>query len=98
MTHWQLPASSAALACAATVLSVSAAMAQGLEAKKAALLDEMNKLDCKMTTPEADITMPRLGITRPEAIAIANEWLFAGQAKFGSDEETLIILPPLCKK
>ncbi len=83
--------------CIVAMASAKVAVGQSLDAKKAVLIAEMNKLDCKMTTPEADVAMPRLGITRPEAIAIANEWLSAGHAKFGSDEETLIILPPLCK-
>ena len=45
----------------------------------------------------ADRKMPDLGITRPEAVAIANELLAAGHAKFGEDEETLIILSPICE-
>ncbi len=47
------------------------AVANELEAKKAALIAEMNKYDCQMSTPQADISMPQLGMTRPEAIAIA---------------------------
>ena len=78
-------------------LASHGAAANELEAKKAALIAEMNKYDCQMTTPQADISMPQLGITRPEAIAIAALMRGEGIAKFGDDEETLILLPPACK-
>ena len=83
--------------CLAIALLPFTAFAGDLQAKKEALIAVMNETDCKMTTPEADVKMPELGITRPEAVAIANELLAAGQAKFGEDEETLVILPPICE-
>ena len=73
------------------------AAANELEAKKAALIAEMNKYNRQMSTPQADISMPQLGITRPEAIAIAAVMRGEGIPKFGDDEETLILLPPACK-
>ena len=68
-----------------------------LEDKKAALIEEMNRYDCQMTTPQADISMPQLGITRSEAIALGALMRGEGIAKFASDEETLLLLPPACK-
>ena len=78
-------------------LAAQGVAANELETKKAALIAEMNKYDCQMTTPQADISMPQLGITRPEAVALANIMQGEGIAKFGSDEETLVLLPPACK-
>ncbi|MEM7061529.1 MAG: hypothetical protein AAF557_28465, partial [Pseudomonadota bacterium] len=62
-----------------------AAAADTLKEKKEALIAEMNKYDCRMDTPQADISMPQLGITRPEAIALAVEMQGQGIAKLDED-------------
>lgn len=67
------------------------------DAKKDALIEAMNQNGCQMTTAQANITMPALGISRPEAIRMSREMMAAGIATFGADQETLILLPPACK-
>ena len=82
---------------AAICIASQGVAANSLEEKQAALIAEMNKYDCQMTTPQANISMPELGITRPEAIALGAVMRGEGIAKVADDEETLILLPPACK-
>lgn len=82
------------LITAVLVLSSNTAWADD---KKAALIEAMNKNGCKMTTPQADVQMPQLGIDRPTAIKLSREMMAEGIATFAADEETLLLLPPACK-
>ncbi|MGR3503769.1 hypothetical protein [Pseudaestuariivita sp.] len=66
--------------------------------QKAALIAAMNASDCTLTTAEASQVLPRLGITRPAAIALSRQMMTEGIATFASDEETLVLLPPACTK
>ncbi|KIN64685.1 hypothetical protein Z946_3577 [Sulfitobacter noctilucicola] len=64
---------------------------------KAALIKAMNDNECKMTTEQANVIMPELGIDRPTAIRLSREMMAEGVATFADDEETLLLLPPACK-
>ncbi|MEQ6248352.1 hypothetical protein ABMC89_05630 [Sulfitobacter sp. HNIBRBA3233] len=66
------------------------------EDKKAALIEAMNKNGCQMTTEQADVQMPQLGIDRATAITLSREMMAEGIATFAADEETLLLLPPAC--
>lgn len=79
------------------LLTASAASAQ-TPAQKDALIAAMNDSDCTLTTAEASQVMPRLGISRTAAIALSRQMMAEGIATFGSDEETLVLLPPACTK
>lgn len=72
--------------------------AEDLSAKKAALIEQMNANGCMMTTPQGNEQMPKMGITRPQAIAISRQMMAEGIATFASDQETLLLLPPACTK
>lgn len=63
-----------------------------------ALIAAMNESDCNLTTAEANEVMPRLGISRPEAIALSRKLMQDGVVTFADDEETLVLLPPACTK
>jgi len=63
-----------------------------------ALIAAMNESDCTLTTAEANEVMPRLGISRPEAIALSRQMMRDGVVTFADDEETLVLLPPACTK
>lgn len=82
------------LITAVLVLSSTTAWADD---KKAALIEAKNKNGCMMTTPQADVQMPQLGIDRPTAIKLSREMMAEGIATFAADEETLLLLPPACK-
>jgi hypothetical protein len=64
--------------------------------EKTALIEQMNKNGCKMTTEQANVQMPELGIDRPTAIKLSREMMAEGIATFAADEETLLLLPPAC--
>ncbi len=81
-----------ALACALVMLA-STAMADD---QKSALIKAMNANGCMMTTAQANVQMPQLGIDRPTAIRLSREMMAEGIATFASDEETLLLLPPAC--
>ena len=78
------------------------AMATGAVAdmarKKAALIEAMNENCCMMATAQGNIQMPKLGITRPEAIKLSREMMAEDIAQLAADEETLLLLPPARKK
>tara|TARA_R110000787_G_scaffold157008_9_gene270951 strand:- start:1611 stop:1868 length:258 start_codon:yes stop_codon:yes gene_type:complete len=64
--------------------------------QKTALIEQMNRNGCKMTTEQANVQMPELGIDRPTAIKLSREMMAEGIATFAADEETLLLLPPAC--
>ena len=64
--------------------------------KKAALIKAMQANGCMMTTAQANVQMPELGIDRTTAIRLSREMMAEGIAKFAADEETLLLLPPAC--
>lgn len=66
--------------------------------KKAALIATLNENGCKMTTAQSNVQIPKLGISRTEAIKLSREMMAEGIAKFAADQETLLLLPPACKK
>jgi len=83
------------VALAITALCVaSAASAEGQKAK---LIEAMQANGCMMTTAQASLQMPQLGIDRTDAIRLSHEMLAEGVVAFASDEETLLLLPPACK-
>ncbi len=77
------------------LLCGTAAMAENDQ--KAQLIDAMNENGCQMTTAQANVVMPKLGIDRPTAIRLSREMMAEGIATFADDEETLLLLPPACK-
>lgn len=81
---------------AALLLMLSATVAVASD-KRAAMIDAMNGNGCTMTSAQADVQMPALGIDRATAIALSREMMAAGIAKFADDEETLLLLHPACK-
>ena len=68
------------------------------ETKKEALIEAMQANGCMMTTAQANVQMPQLGIDGPTAIRLSREMMAEGIAGFASDEETLLLLPPACKE
>ncbi len=82
-----------ALCLAALIAAPAAAQTP---AQKDALIAAMNDSDCTLTTAEAGAVMPQLGISRAAAIALSRQMMAEGIATFGSDEETLVLLPPAC--
>ena len=80
------------------VFAVASVAVADMASKKAALIEAMNENGCMMTTAQGNIQMPELGISRPEAIKLSREMMAEGIAKFATDEETLLLLPPACKK
>ncbi|MFL4470832.1 hypothetical protein ACERZ8_13415 [Tateyamaria armeniaca] len=67
------------------------------DTQKDALIAAMQANGCMMTTAQANVQMPQLGIDRPTAIRLSREMMAEGIAAFASDEETLLLLPPACK-
>ncbi|WP_134643153.1 hypothetical protein [Pseudaestuariivita atlantica] len=79
-------------------LGAATAASPQTAAQKDALIAAMNDSDCTLTTAEANVVMPKLGISRPAAIALSRQMMAEGIAAFASDEETLVLLPPACTK
>ncbi|MEP1198545.1 hypothetical protein [Tateyamaria sp.] len=67
------------------------------DAQKDALIQAMQANGCMMTTAQANVQMPQLGIDQPTAIRLSREMMAEGIAAFAADEETLLLLPPACK-
>ncbi|MEO9573927.1 MAG: hypothetical protein ABJ263_14515 [Tateyamaria sp.] len=67
------------------------------DAQKDALIEAMQANGCMMTTAQANVQMPQLGIDQPTAIRLSREMMAEGIAAFAADEETLLLLPPACK-
>ena len=68
------------------------------DTQKEALIKAMQANGCMMTTAQANVQMPQLGIDRPTAVRLSREMMAEGIAGFASDEETLLLLPPACTK
>ena len=68
------------------------------DTQKEALIKAMQANGCMMTTAQATVQMPQLGIDRPTAVRLSREMIAEGIAGFASDEETLLLLPPACTK
>ncbi|MEO0766679.1 MAG: hypothetical protein AAFS01_12630 [Pseudomonadota bacterium] len=67
------------------------------DALKDALIAAMQSNGCMMTTAQANVQLPQLGIDRPTAISLSREMMAEGIVAFAADEETLLLLPPACK-
>ena len=67
------------------------------DTQKDALIQAMQSNGCMMTTAQANVQLPQLGIDRPTAISLSREMMAEGIVAFAADEETLLLLPPACK-
>lgn len=81
-----------------STLAMATGAVADMASKKAALIEAMNENCCMMTTAQSNIQMPKLGITRPEAIKLSREMMAEDIAQLAADEETLLLLPPARKK
>lgn len=79
------------------VVAFLATAAVAADEKKAALIETMQQSGCEMTTAQAGIQMPDLGIDRATAIKFSREMMAEGIVAFADDEETLLLLPLACK-
>ncbi|WP_415920893.1 hypothetical protein [Tateyamaria sp. SN6-1] len=82
---------------AASLLVACAPLTAQADDAKAALIKAMQANGCMITTAQANVQMPQLGIDRPTAIRLSREMMAEGIATFAADEETLLLLPPACK-
>ncbi|MEM6760523.1 MAG: hypothetical protein AAF601_13690 [Pseudomonadota bacterium] len=79
-------------------LALSFGGAAHADPQKDALIKAMQQNGCMMTTAQANVQMPALGIDRPTAIRLSREMMAEGIVTFASDQETLLLLPPACKQ
>ncbi|MEL7165700.1 MAG: hypothetical protein AAFY52_00195 [Pseudomonadota bacterium] len=82
----------------ATAATLAISLPAFAQTPKEALIRAMQDNGCMMTTAQANVQMPALGIDRPAAIRLSRELMAEGIATFAADEETLLLLPPACKK
>lgn len=79
------------------VLVCAGSGAVAFDAQKSELIEAMQANGCKMTSAQASVQMPKMGLDRAQSIKLSREMMAEGIVTFADDEETLLLLPPACK-